>query len=404
VRVFCAFLVAVVSARATADLPMTLISENEAEPIHGAILRKEAWTQDAVRRLRAEADRRVGQGPWSVTAARPKNLDIDPHDYYSEAIYYWPDPDHPSGPYLRQDGKANPGRFIDNKSALDSMSEALFTLGAAALLLDNPAYAQRAVRVANAWFVNPKTRMNPNLEYAQTIPGTGAGRPEGVLDGRPFIRAIQGLEFLAATGAWDAKDQAATHKWFEEYLRWLTHSHNAEEEKTSGNNHASWYVAQLAAVANYAGDNTAEKSAFTFYRDHVFPKQIRQDGSAPREESRTRSLSYSTFNLEAFATLCRIAQVQGQDLWSLQSKSGASIATVIDYLAPYLTEPAKWKKEQIVDFEATGLYSLAFAGMGLKRPDYVALFRKVERPEGAWMAFVDLVVGRWESSGRRVGR
>ena len=60
-----------------------------------------------------------------------------------------------------------------------------------------------------------------------------------------------------------------------------------------------------------------------------------------------------------------------------------------------------WKKEQIVDFESTGLYSLAFAGMGLKKPDYVALFRKVERPEGAWMAFVDLIVGRWESSGRR---
>ena len=42
-----------------------------------------------------------------------------------------------------------------------------------------------------------------------------------------------------------------------------------------------------------------------------------------------------------------------------------------------------------------------FAGIGLKKPDYVALFRKLERPEGAWMAFVDLVVGRWEASGRQ---
>ena len=63
--------------------------------------------------------------------------------------------------------------------------------------------------------------------------------------------------------------------------------------------------------------------------------------------------------------VCRIAQVQGLDLWSLQAKSGAGIGTVIDYLAPYLSDPRKWNKEQIVDFENAGLYSLAFAGMVL---------------------------------------
>jgi len=31
----------------------------------------------------------------------------------------------------------------------------------------------------------------------------------------------------------------------------------------------------------------------------------------------------------------------------------------------------------------------------------VALFRKLERPEGAWMAFVDLLAGRWEASGHQ---
>ncbi len=379
---------------------MTLISENEAEPIHGAILRKEAWTQDAVRRLRADAERRLTQGPWTVTASRPKNIELDAHDYYSEATYFWPDTDHPGGPYVRQDGRANPGRFMDNKNALNATCDAVFSLGLAAFLLDNAAYAQRAARVVNVWFVNPKTRMNPNLEYSQAIPGTNTGRKEGVLDGRVLIRAIQGMEFLAATGSWDARDQAAVHKWFEDYLRWLTHSKTADE-KNSGNNHASWYVAHVAAVANYVGDNAAQQAAFAFYRDNIFPKQIRKDGSAPREEARTRSLSYSAFNLEAFSMICRIAQVQGVDLWSLQAKNGATIATVIDYLAPYLSDPRKWNKEQIVDFETTGLYSLAFAGMGLKRPDYVALFRRVEPPEGAWMAFVDLIVGRWESSGRR---
>lgn len=225
--------------------------------------------------------------------------------------------------------------------------------------------------------------------------------PEGILDGRVFIHAIQGMEFLAATGSWDVKDQAAVHKWFEDYLHWLTHAKAGEDEKTSGNNHASWYIAQTAAVANYAGDSAAQQAAFAFYHDSIFPKQIKRDGSAPREEARTQSLSYSVFNLEAYATLCRIAQVQGVDLWGLQTKTGANLSLVVDYLAPYLTDPHKWAKEQIGDFQTDGIYSLAFAGMGLKKPDYVTLFRKLERPEGAWMAFVDLIVGRWEASGRQ---
>jgi hypothetical protein len=382
-------------------MPMTLISESEADPIHSAILRKEAWTQDAVRRLRLEADKRVKDGPWTVTTDRPNNIELDPHDYYSEATYFWPDPDHPGGPYIRRDGHANPDRFLANKNALNAMSEAVFTLGSAGFLLDNAQYAQRAARVINAWFVNPKTRMNPSLEYAQAAPGGNTGRHEGIIDGRVLIRAIQGMEFLAATGSWDAKDQAAVHKWFEDYLHWLTHSKTGDDEKNSGNNHASWYIAQTAAVANYVGDNAAQQAAFTFYKDNIFPKQIARDGSAPREEARTRSRWYSAFNLEAYANVCRIAQMQGVDLWSLQTRSGASLSTVIDYLAPYLTDPRKWQKEQIVDFQTDGVYSLAFAGIGLKKPDYVALFRKLERPEGAWMAFVDLLAGRWEASGHQ---
>ncbi len=383
---------------AAADVPRTLLTEEEAEPIHSAIIRKETWTLDPVRRLRAEADRRVREGPWSVTADRPADLQLDPHDYYSEAPYWWPDPGHPGGPYIRKDGVSNPNRFLGNKNSLNAMADAVFTLGAAAYLLDEPRYAQRAVRDIRAWFLDPKTRMNPNLEFAQAIRGVDEGRAAGVLDGRVFIRAIQGMDFLAQTGAWDPKEQAATRKWFEEYLHWLTHSQNAEDEKTSGNNHASWWAAQVAAVASFVENRPAAQLAFTYFRDHIFPRQIRADGSAPREEARTRSLSYSAFNLEAFTMICRIAQVQGTELWTVRAKNGATLATAIDYLLPYLADPKKWSKEQISDFSNDGLYFLAFAGMGLHKPEYVALYRKLERPDNAWLSLVDLVVGRWENA------
>jgi hypothetical protein len=381
-----------------ADIPMTLVSDLEAEPMHSAIVRREAWTVDDVRRLRAEADKRMREGPWTVTSERPKGVEIDPHDYYSEAPYWWPDPQNPSGPYIRKDGQTNPDRFLANKTALNSMCDAVFTLGTAAFLLDDPRYAQRAARDINTWFVNPKTRMNPNLEYSQAVRAANNGRGAGIVDGRVLIRAIQGMEFLAQTGAWDAKDQAAVKKWFEEYLHWLTTSQDGLDEKMSGNNHASWWTAQVAAVATFVDNAAEQKATFNFYRDRIFPRQIRGDGSAPREEARTRSLWYSAFNLEALTLTCRIAQLHGVDLWSVKTKTGATLATAIDYLAPYFADPKKWTKEQIVDFSNESLYFLAFAGMGLKRPDYIALYRKLEKPEGAWLSFVNLVIGRWEAA------
>ena len=382
-------------------IPMTLVSEDEAEPIHSAIVRKEAWTQDPVRRLRAEADRRVKEGPWSVTTDRPKGVDLDVHDYYSEAPDWWPNPEDPTGPYIRHEGQANPIRFGANRSALDAMSDSVFTLGAAAFLLDDVRYAQRAERDINSWFLNPKTRMNPSLDHARAVPGVNSGTPMGVLEGRAFIRAIQGMEFLAQTPYWDPHELTAVKRWFGEYLQWLMHSPMADEERRSGNNHASWWTAQTAAVASFVEDHPAEQWAFSFYKDRIFPRQIRADGSAPSEEVRTLSLSNSALNLEAFTMTCRIAQVNGVDLWDVQARGGAKIGTVIDYLSPYLSDPRKWKMQQIAEFQNQGLYSLAFAGMGLKKPEYVSLYRKLEKPEGAWPSLVDLMLGRWEAAGHQ---
>jgi hypothetical protein len=352
------------------EFPKTLISEDEFDPIHSAIVRKEAWTVDAVRRLRAEAEKQMKEGPWSVTTERPQNIEIDPHDYYSEA-------------------PANPESFVANKTALDAMSNAVFALGAGGFFLDETRYAKRAARVVRAWFLDPATRMSPDLEFA---------RATGVIDGRAFIRAIQGMEFLAQSGNWDPKEQAAVRRWFAEYLLWLTESDNAEEEKLSGDYRASWWAAQTSAVATFVENASVRNLVFRFYREQIFPRQIRSDGSATKEESRTKPLWSSAFNLEAMVTICRIAQVQGVDLWQARGRNNATIVTVIDYLLPYLTEPHKWRKEQVADSPKGQLDFLAFAGMGLKRPEFVSLFRKLERKQDAWLSLVDLVISRWEAS------
>ena len=377
--------------------PATLVSDDEAEPLRSAITRKEAWTQDDARRLRAEADRRISQGPWSVTFERPAGLILDPHDYYSEAPYWWPNPDDLFGPYLQREGRYNPDRFNANRAALNAMSDTVFVLGTAAYLFDDERYSQRAERLIQTWFLNPKTRMNPNLEYARVVRNVSAGRPSGILEGRALIRAIEGMQFLERTGNWDPKDHAAVRKWFEDYLRWLTQSKTGGEEKARGNGQAAWWTAQVAAVASFVQDDAAEKTAFAYYRDHVFPRQIRADNAVPRDDVRA-----IVFDLEGSTLVCRIAELQGVDLWSLRSTNGSTIGALINAIEPSLSEPRLWAREAATDVEPDGLYFLAFAGMGLKNPEYLALYQKLERPdEHAWLNLVDLLVGRWEAAGHQ---
>lgn len=379
---------------------MTVVSDEEADPIRSAITRKEAWTQESARRLRLEAERRMTQGPWSVTADRPTTLALDPHDYYSEAPYWWPNPENPAGPYILREGHLNPDRFAANRTAMENMCDAVFTLGTAAYLFDEPRYAQRASRVLQTWFLNPKTRMNPTLEFAQAIRGVNTGRAAGILDSRCFIRAVQGMEFLDQSGNWDPKEHAAVRKWFEDYLHWLTQSKFGLEERASGDSHASWWVAQVAAIATFVGDEVVKKRTLDYYRDALFLRPLHTEPSAPREDAGT-SLRVTALNLEALATVCRIAEVQGVNLWDVRNKKGWSITAAIDELQPLLADPRHFSREQVSDLEPDGLYFLAFAGMGLKKPEYIELYQKLVHPDGSWLYVVDLLVGRWFAAGHQ---
>jgi hypothetical protein len=85
----------------------------------------------------------------------------------------------------------------------------------------------------------------------------------------------------------------------------------------------------------------------------------------------------------------------------VRAKSGSTIGSLIDTLEPYLSAPRKRSPEPAADLGNNGLYFLAFAGMGLKKPDYISLYQRLEHSERAWLSLVDLMVGRWEAAGHQ---
>src|SRR5579859_3797058 len=97
------------------------------------------------------AERALNEKPLTITAIPAPRSPGTPHDYYSEGDYWWPDPDHPGGPYVRRDGQSYPGKFAGHRAALIRLSLIVPPLVAAWRLTGEKRYAERADAHLDAW-------------------------------------------------------------------------------------------------------------------------------------------------------------------------------------------------------------------------------------------------------------
>lgn len=350
----------------------------------------------ADRRARIEvlAAAALKAGPWSVTYKRPEGLNVDagPHDYVSEGPYWFPDPKNPAGPYIRRDGVRNEARFMGNRNDLGAMCGAVSSLGMGAFFLGNSSCVERAAKVLSTWFSDPDTRMNPNLQYGQMVRGHNTGRGTGIIDTVSLIHCAQGVVLLESAGGMPASVSTGVREWFAAYAKWLHTSAHGIDEHKSGNNHGTWWTAQMAAYAAFIGDSNLRKIAWKHYREYLVPTEIRPDGSCPREEERTNSLSYSAMNLDAFALVCRLGELDGEDLWRFKTPKGSSVESAFSYLMPYMLDPDRWKKQQISKFKVDDHYFLGLAGIGLGSRQMTEAYRKCPQGASAFVQLVDLMI------------
>src|SRR5205814_8152109 len=130
----------------------------------------------------AAANRFLPEKPVTVTAFRAQRSAGGPHDFFSEGDYWWPDPQHPNGPYLRRDGETNPDNFVAHRNAMRGLSQIVPALVAAYEITGDERYARAAAAHLDAWFVTEATRMSPHLLYGQAIKGRATGRGTGISD------------------------------------------------------------------------------------------------------------------------------------------------------------------------------------------------------------------------------
>jgi hypothetical protein len=311
--------------------------------------------QPALNALIKTADKALQVVPPSVTEKSKVPPSGDKHDYMTTAPYFWPDPVSTNGlPYIRHDGKVNPESREDtfDHNRIGTMANTVETLALAYYFTGNEAYAKHAAKCLRVWFLDPATRMNPNLNFAQAVPGVNTGRGTGILEGRNISQAADAAGLLAGSPAWTKNDRKKFKAWLETYLQWLLTSKNGRDEAGARNNHGTWYDVQAMELALVLGKPEVAKQIADAARQKRIAVQIEPDGRQPLELSRTAALGYSYFNLEALFTLATLSEYAGVDLWHCQLADGQNaLVAALDFLLPYVADPSKkWPYEQIKNF------------------------------------------------------
>ena len=306
--------------------------------------------------LKADADRDLNAEPLSVVTKKAVPASGDKHDYMSLARYYWPDPSKPDGlPYINRDGVSNPELNEYDRNKVSATADRVTTLSLAWFFSGEEKYARKATELLRVWFINKETRMNPNLEYAQMVPGRngGKGRNYGVLDTYSFVEMLDAVALLESSRSFSKKDSKAIKAWFGELLDWMLTSEQGLDESRVANNHGTAYDAQVIALALYAGkDDVAREIIMAFPQKRAF-KQIEPDGSQPHELRRTIAYHYSHYNLTHFIDIYLMAQKLGIDIDDAVSEDGRSFYKALDFLVPYIAEDGaeRWPYQQLEGFE-----------------------------------------------------
>jgi len=316
--------------------------------------------RDALKLVLAKANDALTAGPWSVMDKPMAPPSGDKHDYMSQAPYWWASqpktPANPQGcPYINKDGQRNPeaDAITDHFERMVAW-DAIYYLSLAWFYTGSPKYAKRAALDLRTWFLDPATKMNPNMTSSQIVPCRNTISGTGIIDStQSFTQVIDSLALLeSGAPGWTRQDRNGMKTWLTQYLDWMQHSPQAVKELAATNNHGTFLDMQNAAIAAYLGNTAMAKQIVLDAEKNRFPTQFAADGSQPLELSRTMSWHYANFNLTAWGRMAEIGHNLGIDVWSYQAPNGATLRKVVDFLIPGALhgQPA-WPYQQINVFD-----------------------------------------------------
>lgn len=322
--------------------------------------------------------------PAPLTTLPCKRNPGSPHDFYSEAEDFWPDPAHPAAAYVQREGTTNPTAFTAHRDALLDLSIAVAALAAAFVITKEERYAAQAMRHLRAWFVDPATSMTPNMQYAGAIPPAKTGRFEGILETVHLAEVAQAIPFLASAEAATAADMDGVQRWFAGYLQWLNNAPLAGLAHDQKDHHGSSWLLQAAAFTRLhltlaPGSDDAPLSVLRHhYKSVTIRAQINADGAFVHELTTRNPYRMSLFNLDMMSAICLLLSTPFDSVWEYDLQDGPGMRAAIARHYPSIKDKGTWPyPADAAYFDDLPLRqpSLLFCARAYTRPEYAELWR-----------------------------
>lgn len=371
-----------------------MVDAEAAERVRTAVEKGDSRLKPLYDRALRDADKLLDEPDPTVVDKGVTPPSGDKHDYISMGRYWWPNPDTKDGlPYVRRDGHSNPELKKFDRDRLGRFSANLRRLTGAYLLAGRTEHARKMASMLRTWFLDERTRMNPNGTYAQMVPGRndGLGRPEGILDLYSLIDAVDAATVLERDNLLSKKEMKALRAWFSAYVDWLLTSESGKGEYAAKNNHGIAYDVQTVVYARFAGRDEVARELIDTFAERRLEKQIEADGKQPRELARTTAFGYSTYNLTHMLDMCVAARTMGMDLYDA---ADGAIDRAIGYLIPFLGNQEQFPYKQIKDWrgvEQNFAQQLLRASRLKENAEYRRLYEQYKPEEDAKQALFILM-------------
>ncbi|UZJ56915.1 hypothetical protein CBS101457_006235 [Exobasidium rhododendri] len=266
---------------------------------------------------------------------------IEPKGWQDESRLIWT-----TCPYISIDGFSNPDIYrVKGPNSWLQMSLGAILQAVSYALTGDDRYAEQAVDLLHAFFLDQQTGVRPTFDFAQTVRGPPGGTGEysendfrigtyrGVIDTRRILVVANAILILRKGGTklWTHEYDVRMMDWARSFLQWLETSPIALKAKGMGNNISSYYYNQVISLNILLNDQQIAVELLQEYFNGPFLTQIDTNGLQTREAKRIRKLHYVSFALEGMIANAKIADHLGLNMWNAKTESGTTIRDAIDY-------------------------------------------------------------------------
>ena len=191
-----------------------------------------------------------------------------------------------------------------DRSRIQSLFQNTTVLALGWYFTENLVYAEHGAEMIRHFFLNPATRMNPNLYFAQASRTSqdSAAKCEfytGLVEFKDVYYLLDAVRLFRRAGSLSAADFRAMQTWCKGLLAWLRTSVCGRAAHNSLSKHATFFNIQLIALGIFVEDYSSVLAAARSLKK-IFPLHFSDSGEQPIESKQVLSFHQYAFNLQVW--------------------------------------------------------------------------------------------------------